>query len=441
MEQMRHVLIVSYDFPRISAAGVIRTYQFAKRLSEFGWRPIILTTEPCGNSYTDDIEASDGELPCPKVTVRTGRSPALLQISQPGARGFLNEAVQGKGRLSGLGRLAAQLAVPDGKIRWLLPAVRRGVQIARQYPLEACLSVSPRPTTHFVAYKLARRLNIPWVADFALPWSDAYWLNGRPRFVERLDRKLEKLVVRFAGHVTVAYAEIARSLSARYGVAEEKISVIPTGFEDELFTGPGPKTAAKLTVIYAGNHFCEEGRHGECFLTAIDEWIDLNPSLEKRVEFVFLGKRDEDLLRQWAKMAHRDVIRVAPFTSHRACIQAILASQMCVVNAVGNRIPAKVYEYMRAGKWILALTTPGSDLAGLVNRYPKGMVVAAQNTSAIREALQNIWRRCPAGTVESMQADGFLCSHSASHSAELLAVIFNRLLKKHELIKRQIQSI
>jgi hypothetical protein len=191
--------------------------------------------------------------------------------------------------------------------------------------------------------------------------------------------------------------------------------------------------------VYPGNHFCEAGRQGEYFLKAIDEWLDLEPRLEDGVKFVFMGKRDDELLRQRAAMAHSRAVHVEPLISHRACIQAMLSSQLCIVNTVGNRIPAKVYECMRAGKPILALTAPGSDLAGMVHHYSKGVVVPEKNTAAIRQALQNIWRRWRAGTVEPMQADGCLTRYSARQTAELLAAIFNRLSPKDELLKRQTQ--
>jgi glycosyltransferase involved in cell wall biosynthesis len=430
---MRYVLIVCYDFPRISAAGVIRTYQFAKSLPDFGWQPVILTAQVPGENQEENIEISDGKLSCPKITAAPSKLTVPIRVDHREARALDEPSrVKGNGYMTGF----ARFAVPDGKIGWLVPAVKRGSQIARDLPIEACLSVSPRPTAHLVAYRLARRLNIPWVADFTLPWSDAYWLTGRPHLIESLDKKLEKLVVQSAQRVTVAYPEIGRNLGVRYGRAiADKITVLPTGFDEDLFTKHRTSAPAKFTVVYPGNHFCEEGRDGEYFLRAIDEWIELNPGLEEKAEFVFIGKRDESLFRHRRNMAHPEVIRVEPLTSHRACVQTVRLSHLCVVNTVGNRIPAKVYECMRAGKSILALTEPESDLARIVTHYPRGTVVAPQNTAAIRQALQDIWRRCSSGIVESMQTDGFVDRYIAKHSAELLAAIFNRLLKKDELIK------
>jgi hypothetical protein len=424
---MQHVLIVCYDFPRISGAGVIRTYQFAKRLPEFGWHPVILTAQACGEKREDNIELSDGELPCPKITAATSTFavPVRIEHGAAGKPDGQNGLLRNEG-MTGLARFAAQFAVPDGKIGWLFSAVKRGMQIVREYPIQACFSVSPRPTAHLVAYRLARRLNLPWVADFALPWSDAYWLGRRPSFVNLLDRRIERSVVRSAQRISVAYPELARSLEMRHGrYCEDKIAVAPTGFDEGVFVRQHPMAPVKFTVVYPGNHFCEDGRHGQYFLQAIDEWINCAPCLKDKVEFVFIGKRDDALLHRRMLMTHPEVIRVEPLVSHRACIRAIVSSHLCVVNTVGNRIPAKVYECMRAGKWILALTISRSDLAGVVNDYPKGMVVDAQNTAAIRQALQNIWRRCHSGSVKSTQTDEILCRYSAKNSAELLSLMFD----------------
>jgi len=326
-------------------------------------------------------------------------------------------------------RFASDLAVPDGKFGWLPTAVRRSLQVARDYPISVCFSVSPRPTAHMVARRVKKCLGIPWVADFALPWSDAYWLSGRPRFIGRIDQQLEASVVRSAQRVTVAYPDIARSICARFGANyQKKISVVPTGYSDDLFTQENVQAPAKFRAVYPGNHFCEEGRHGEYFLKAVDEWIGLNLRLKDKVEFLFTGKRDEELLRQREAMTYPEVIRVERFMSHRGCIQTILSSHMCVVNAVGNRIPDKVYECMRAGKWILALTDAGSDLENLMRHYSRGISVPARDQSSIRGALQSVWQGGNFKESERIEADPAVESYSSKHSAEMVARVFDGLL-------------
>ena len=433
----RYVLIVCYDFPGIGTAGVIRTYQFAKNISCFGWRPIILTAQACSREQDDDIEHTDGTLNCPKITVN---APKLLvpfggeycTRFRPSQNG---EALT---RLKPLYRFIAQLALPDGKIAWLWRAVIRTLEATQEYPIKMCFSVSPRPTAHLVARRIARALEVPWVADLALPWSDADWLSSRPRVFNWFDQRLEVSTLRTADHITVAYEDIARMLSARYGtVLKNKISVIPTGFSEDLFLGRHVPAAEKFRVVYPGNHFCENGRHGDRFLAAVDEWIGSNPQIKDKVEFIFIGKRDNELLRQRATMRHPEVIQLEPLMAHRKCVQTVLSSHLCVVNTVGNRIPDKVYECMRAGKPILALSESGSDLETLMRHYSKGISVPARDQSAVRAALQYAWQYRYFTNSGRIDAEPTIERYSTMVSAERIAGIFDGLCSREAMNSEQ----
>jgi glycosyl transferase family 4/glycosyl transferase family 1 len=422
----RHVLIVCYDFPRLDAAGVIRIYQLAKGLQNYDWQPVILTAQPCSTSRARDIENSDGELSCAKLTVAAPKMRSRAKIGCRTERGSEEQLARGAKGLAAYGRLA----VPDGKVGWIYPATRGALKLARAYSFEMCFSTSPRPTAHFVARRLARRLKIPWVADFALPWSDAHWLGGRPQLIGWLDRRLERSVVRSAAHITTAYPDIARSISARFGEAlAQRMTVIPTGFNEQLFEARSPKRLAKFTVVYPGNHFCEPGRGGEHFLAAIDQWLTTRPCLKEQMEFVFIGKRDPELLRCRTAMAHPEVVRVEPLVSHRACIQAIRSADACLVNTVGNRVPGKVYECMRAGKPILALAEAGSDLDAAMRSYSKGVVAPSDDKHAILRALGRLRaEERPAGP-ETDEQGRWLAHYDAAHSARLLSGVFDRVLR------------
>jgi hypothetical protein len=67
-----HVLLICYDYPCNYAAGVIRTYQFAKELLGFGWQPVILTAQGFGQSEYN-IERSNGMLECETVSAHSKR--------------------------------------------------------------------------------------------------------------------------------------------------------------------------------------------------------------------------------------------------------------------------------------------------------------------------------------------------------------------------------
>jgi glycosyltransferase involved in cell wall biosynthesis len=423
--RQRRVLFISYDYPDIGAAGVIRTYQLAKNLPALGWEPIILTAQP---SQEESHEGLNGHRSLTTVTVAPPKLLAPFQASHwppttPSIR------AQRRDLLRRTVRSIGQWAIPDGKVGWLPAAVKGSLRMARDHDIDVFFSVSPRPTSHLVARRVARSLGVPWVADYALPWSDAHWLSKQPRFIRWLDQRLEGCVLNSAQRVTVAYRDIARTLGARYGAAcEQKILVVPTGFDEELFDQELRPSGTGFTVVYPGNHFCEDGRDGNCFLRAADEWVTLEPDRKDSVRFVFIGKPDDELRRQREALAHPQVFSLESLISHQSCIRAILSADACLVNTVGNRIPAKVYECMRAGKWILALTGQGSDLEALMRQYSRGISVPAADSVGIRRGLQLLFDRSRSQGSEPSPPDRSLEVHSCRHSAALLAGIFEAVL-------------
>jgi hypothetical protein len=102
------------------------------------------------------------------------------------------------------------------------------------------------------------------------------------------------------------------------------------------------------------------------------------------------------------------------------------------VNTVGNRIPAKVYECMRAGKWILALSEPGSDLENLMRGYSKGISIPAQDTSAIRNALETVCQGSRLEKAERIEVDQSFQMYSSKHNAEKVYRIFEDVLRSRD---------
>jgi hypothetical protein len=52
---MKRVLMVAYHFPPMAgSSGVQRTLRFAQYLSEFGWQPLVLSTQPIAYEDTSD---------------------------------------------------------------------------------------------------------------------------------------------------------------------------------------------------------------------------------------------------------------------------------------------------------------------------------------------------------------------------------------------------
>jgi glycosyltransferase involved in cell wall biosynthesis len=115
---------------------------------------------------------------------------------------------------------------------------------------------------------------------------------------------------------------------------------------------------------------------------------------------------------------------VVEFASHlprRDCLQEMLdASALLIVQPVTTvSIPAKLYEYMAAGRPILALAEPGGETADLVTRSGAGLAVLADDEAAIEDALVSVVRLAGEGfaPVDPQTYDGDV------RAAELRAIL------------------
>jgi hypothetical protein len=85
-----------------------------------------------------------------------------------------------------------------------------------------------------------------------------------------------------------------------------------------------------------------------------------------------------------------DVVEFPPAVPYREALQEmILADALLVVQAANSnyQIPAKLYEYLRAGRPVLALTDPRGDTAAVLRQSGVTSIVDLESSAAIGDAV------------------------------------------------------
>jgi glycosyltransferase involved in cell wall biosynthesis len=86
-----------------------------------------------------------------------------------------------------------------------------------------------------------------------------------------------------------------------------------------------------------------------------------------------------------------DIVEIAPALPYRAALAEMLAADGLLVLQAANcneQVPAKLYEYLRAGRPVLALTDAAGDTAALMRAAAIDTVAALDDADAIAQALQ-----------------------------------------------------
>jgi len=392
---MPHALFVAFHYPpEASSSGVLRTLKYTRYLGDHGWRITVLTLDR--HAYEVQDAHLESQIP---AGVRVVRTP-FLDI---------------KRHLAIRGLYPGSLAVPDRWIGWWPWAVREGRQVMRTDPVDVVYSTSPHATAHLVARSLVRREGCPWVADFRDPWYEDPPEPGTPRLVHWAARHLERLVVRRAGRVVASTEQLKDVLASRYvGEPREKFCVIPNGYDEKDFDDALPsvtRSGSELVVLHAGS-VNPTFRDPRPLFAAVRELADQRLFDASKARFRFLGGgafgESPEMNRAVEAAGLVGRVEFLPRVGYeRALAEQASAQLLLLLQAspdTADLVPAKLFEYLRAGRPVLAMVGPGAT-AELLRQTGGGWIVDPRSRGALTEALAEAYGAWEAGTLEARAAD------------------------------------
>ncbi|WP_296502328.1 glycosyltransferase [Rhodoferax sp.] len=382
---MKRILMIAYHFPPLAgSSGIQRTLRFVQHLPALGWQPLVLSTDPRAYEKTsDDLLA---EVPVGTVV----------------RRAFALDTAR---HLQLAGRYLGWMARPDRWISWKFDAVREGLKLIEEFKPNAIWSTYPIATAHVIASALHRKTGIPWIADFRDPMAQHDYPVD-PRTKQRyLD--IEADAVRQARYCVFTTPSAARMYQQRYPAAAGRMVVLENGYDEESFSpaalapheASGPAAGTQpLLMLHSGIVYPLERDPTQLFiaLARLRSEGTLGPA-ELRIRF--RASVHDDLLRQLAQThGAQDFIELSPAIPYREALAEMMAADVLLVMQASNcnaQIPAKIYEYLRAGKPILALTDPEGDTAGVLRSAGLNDVArldSVEEIAALLPALVRDWR-------------------------------------------------
>jgi len=412
------VLLVAFHFPPVrGSSGVQRTLRFAQHLPSFGWTPVVLTIVP--QAYEATGAAAGNEL------------PASLEVHR--ALGY-----DARRQLSLFGRYPRALALPDRWATWRFFAVRKGVDIARRRGIDAVWSTFPIATAHQVGLGIARRTGLPWIAEFRDPmWQGDYPPDPR---VNALWKRMEVEIFGAAHRVVVTTPGAADEYAARFpSFPRERLRLIQNGFDEETFqrahatldeaarqSSGGTGGRRPITLLHSGIVYRSERDPSHLF-SAIANLKRAGRIDGERLRLVLRASGDDDgYRRDVEQLGIQDVVHLAPGIGYLPALQEMMMADALLLLQASNcnaQVPAKLYEYLRAGRPILALTDPAGDTARTLEAAGAGLIARLDSTGEIEAALLRLldevaadsWRRPSATTVARYSRES-----QASDLAQLL---------------------
>ena len=385
----KKVLFIPYNYPPRGGVAVLRTIKFLKYLPKFGWDPTVLTLKT--SRYMMKDLTLGREVP---------DSVRIYRVRQFGRR-FIMLLVK-----AGLG---SWIQFPDKEASWVITAFLRALGIIKRGKIPIIYTTSPPHSTHLVGYLCKQVTGVKWIADFRDLWC------GNPLFVpdegreKRLHEKLEKKVIVNADFVLANTPQALSYFTKTYPLLAYKFIYLPNGFDPEDFNHiQQNKVNNKMTFTYVGTY---GGRRPmNYFFQALREFLDETPGSEQKIEVVFVGAVSVVAQRLAKELGLDSLIRFKGHLPHKEAIASILESDVLLLfqfedHGGSTALPSKVFEYMKAGKTILAQTCEGPS-TDVVRNYKGGHVTDPKDIKQIKRILHRLYKAYEAGLLSDIEDIG-----------------------------------
>lgn len=415
---MKFVLVAHY-LPPLNSTGARRVLAFAKYLHRDGHEVVFVTSR---KSALDGplTEALPPYVKVLQLPAATSRSDAPGEVKQSEEVSIAHRLVRRIRRWLVL--LTGQLLDPRLAFSWRTRALDSST--AELAGAEVVISSAPPWPVHIAGSRLARRLGVPWIADYRDQFSRSHLITGTA-----LSRAIEAAIDRKFARTANAVVTVSPPMRDYYARWNSLVEVIPNGFDPDFFTGeqpPAQDADGARVIRYLGRS--SERYLPVALLRALDS---LTADERSRIRVEFVGEGSEHIEAAASTYPHAaSVIKCLGMVPHAEALQLMRTADALLVTQTWDSrgtasegvVTTKLLEYLGAGRPILGELDPHTEAARILTR--SGLAIAcSRDATVLAEALRGL-----ATTVQRMTPDrDYIATFSRQQQTRDLVALVARL--------------
>jgi len=399
LKSTKKVLIITYYWPPAGGSGVQRWLKFSKYLGDFGWEPVVLTTEN-GSYPMLDVSLLE-DVPIGLKVYRT-KSFEILQLMSKFSKDKKTKASVGMIGLSDskslfskfLKFVRANFILPDARKGWNKYAYKEAVKIIKSENIDLIVTTGPPHSSHLIGLQLKKKLNIKWIADFRDPWINIYYnrLLPRTRLAYLIDLNLETKVVTKADHVIVVSEGLKQDLSRH----KADFTVIYNGYDDsDIHLEEKNDATGKFTLAHIGNFIPDY--NCPAIWNALNEIEQEMPGFLNDFRLNFTGVVDQSAIKSIEAEGLKEYVLLNPYVPHKEATLLMSKSNLLLFvlpKDVNNKliISGKIFEYMASGTPILSLGPPDGEAAYVLKKANRDLMLDYNDTEGIKNVILKYYK-------------------------------------------------
>lgn len=329
---------------------------------------------------------------------------------------------------------------PDSHIFWVPVAFLKGVGILLKEKVDIIYCSSPPHSSHIVAFLLGKCFRKPYILDFRDPW----YVSGSVRspstklpWALKLETLTKKVIVSNAAKViSVSRGERDELRKEFRGINEEHFTFITNGYDPTDFesVSVSKSPSDKLTLTHAGTIY--HGIAGE-FFEALHQLVRDHPGVQDSVQVQLLGELAYEYAETARALEATGILNTYGPQPHAEALKMVRESDILVILMGGakyspSHVPAKVFEYINAGKPILAIARDG-ELAEIVTNSGLGILVSPESSEKLAQTLWDLYTDYVAGRLVRVPNQFYIKHFERAALAEKLAVILHEVKRAHSV--------
>ena len=408
---MKRVLIITYYWPPSGGSGVQRWLKMSKYLPEYGWQPVIYTTENAEYPIIDHSLEKD-VAPNIEVIRRPINEPYSAYKKFLGIKkeetvkmGFIQEKEKNKSWKSDLTLwVRGNFFIPDARCGWVKPSVRFLKEYLNEHPVDAIISTGPPHSMHLIALKLKEALGLPWIADFRDPWTEIDYYNDLhlTAWADRKHHRLEQEVLTKADKVVTVAPDGARRLGR---LGNRNVRTIYNGFDRDDDAQTPVNLSEQFTITYLG--VLSKIQNPSNLWQALAELIKEDSKFDKSLRINMIGQIDSAVVSSINENGLSQHVAYSPYMPHDQVSAVHRSSTLLLLLLMPDSEPrakglltGKLFEYMASGRPILCIGPEDGDAARILRETGAGQTISFEDKEKMKEALKNLYQRYLENTLE-----------------------------------------
>ena len=408
---MKRVLIITYYWPPSGGSGVQRWLKMSKYLPEYGWQPVIYTTENAEYPIIDHSLEKD-VAPNIEVIRRPINEPYSAYKKFLGIKkeetvkmGFIQEKEKNKSWKSDLSLwVRGNFFIPDARCGWVKPSVRYLKEYLNEHPVDAIISTGPPHSMHLIALKLKEALGLPWIADFRDPWTEIDYYNDLhlTAWADRKHHRLEQEVLTKADKVVTVAPDGARRLGR---LGNRNVRTIYNGFDRDDDAQTPVNLSEQFTITYLG--VLSKIQNPSNLWQALAELIKEDSGFDKSLKINMIGQIDSAVVSSINENGLTQHVAYSPYMPHDQVSAVHRSSTLLLLLLMPDSEPrakglltGKLFEYMASGRPILCIGPEDGDAARILRETGAGQTISFEDKEKMTEALKNLYQKYLENTLE-----------------------------------------